>query len=37
MLNDPYAELEIKKILSKKYEGQIKKLEIVNFNPEKIV
>jgi hypothetical protein len=37
MLNDTYAEFEMKKLLIKYYGGEINKIEYINYNPERIV
>ena len=37
MLNDPYAEQEMKRLLTEYYGGPIKKVEFINYDLERIV
>jgi hypothetical protein len=37
MLSDEYAQETLKKLLTQYYGGSIKKMEFVNYNPDKLV
>lgn len=37
MLSDPYAEEEMKRLLTKYYGGSINKVQFVNYSPEAII